>query len=746
MPPSSQHAALLTYSTTILLSAFLLFSLQPMFAKMVLPILGGAPAVWAVAMCFFQALLLAGYAWAHVLDRFVSARLGLILQLSVLVLALTALPIGLPVRAVAVDAGGTYLRLVLILAAGIGLPFFALAANAPLLQAWFSRLGHTHSANAYLLYAASNSGSLAALVAYPAVIEPLAPLRMQSLAWAAGFVLLGAAMAACGALALNARGEAAPTALPLAPLPHTLGARLRQRFSWAFLAFIPSGLLVAFTTYVTTDLASAPLLWVIPLALYLATFIAAFRERPVFNARVLTTLQPTCVALTLVLMEWDATFSWVLSCIAGTLAFTVTSLICHRELYERRPATVQLTEFYLWLSIGGAFGGMFCALLAPQIFTSVIEFPLLLGLGMLCRLGWRWQTASPNDWRGLLLAVATVTAVALLGAYFAPWTWTPALRLDAIAVLGVALMAALPWTVLEQAAALALILGVVLLPNGNKPVHVARSFYGTHKVVDPPGGRYRLLLHGVTLHGAERIADMQAAAQSPPLPLTYVHPSGPLARGVLLTRLAAGGPTQPLHVGIVGLGAGAMACHALAGDRWRFFELDAEVIRIATNQAYFTYLSRCQPGATIIAGDARLTLAKEPPGSFDYLVIDAFSSDAIPIHLLTVEAMQLYASLLAPRGVLAMHVSNQHFDLPPILESNLGRIPQLHGVYAQGETGDGAIRSQVVLIAREADILAPVLSWPNSRRLDAPAVTPWTDDYSNVIAPFIARLRAKWAQ
>jgi hypothetical protein len=745
MPSSSQHAALLTYSTTILLSAFLLFSLQPMFAKMVLPLLGGAPAVWAVSMSFFQALLLAGYAWAHLLDRTMSLRMGLIVHLAVLMLALSALPIALPAPAVAAIAGGTYLRLVLILAAGIGLPFFALAANAPLLQAWFSRLGHTHSANAYLLYAASNSGSLAALVAYPTVIEPLAPLRMQSVAWTVGFVLLVVAMAACGAMALHAPGQVS-VAVPRAPLRATMGARVRQRFAWAFLAFVPSGLLVAFTTYVTTDLASAPLLWVIPLALYLATFIAAFRERPAFNARILAVLQPSSVALTLVLMEWDAKFSWVLSCIAGTLAFTITSLICHRELYERRPATVQLTDFYLWLSIGGAFGGMFCALLAPQIFTSVIEFPLLLGLGMLCRLGWRWQAPSPNDWRRLLFALSVATAATLLGAYWAPWTWTPALRLDALAVLGVALMAALRCTVLEQAATLALVVGVLFLPNGNRPVHVARSFYGTHKVVDPPGGNYRLLLHGVTLHGAERIADMQANAQTLPLPLTYFHPSGPLARGVQLARIAAGGATQPLRVGIVGLGAGAMACHAQNGDRWRFFELDPEVIRIATNQLYFTYLSTCLPGATIIAGDARLTLAQEPPGSFDYLVIDAFSSDAIPIHLLTVEAMQLYASLLAPRGVLAMHVSNQHFDLPPILESNLSRIPELYGVYAQGENGGGAIRSQVVLIAREADILAPVLSWPKSRRLDAPTVTPWTDDYSNVIAPFIARLRAKWAQ
>jgi hypothetical protein len=248
-------------------------------------------------------------------------------------------------------------------------------------------------------------------------------------------------------------------------------------------------------------------------------------------------------------------------------------------------------------------------------------------------------------------------------------------------------------------------------------------------------------MHGVTLHGAQRIEPQGTTTR--PLPLTYYHPSGPLARGILLARAAAGGPTQRLRVGVIGLGTGAMACHALDGDRWRFFELDPEVIAIAGNPAYFTYLSACQPDAEIIAGDARLTIAKEPPGSFDYLAVDAFSSDAIPIHLLTVEAIALYARLLSQRGVLAIHVSNQNLDLTPVVESNLGRIAGLEGIYAQGETGGGAIRSQVILIARDESILAPALAWPKSRRLDNPSVRPWTDDYSDVLSPFVRRLRAK---
>ena len=515
----------------------------------------------------------------------------------------------------------------------------------------------------------------------------------------------------------------------------------RERTSWAFLAFVPSGLLVAFTTYVSTDLASAPLLWVIPLAIYLATFIAAFRPRPPISQRTLGILQPVSFALTLVLMEWDTSFSWLLASSAGAMAFTVTCLICHRELYERRPGTERLTDFYLWLSVGGALGGIFSALLAPYLFSNVLEFPLLLGLGLLWRFSRTWPGGSSRDLTLLLPALAAAVILVLLAAFAAPWTWTQDLRFYVLAGLGAALVATLRWPIPEQAATAALLLAVIALPNGNRPVHVARSFYGTHKVVERPGSPYRILMHGVTLHGAQRIAPKGSTAR--PLPLTYYHPSGPLARGLLLARAAGGGPSQPLRVGIIGLGTGAMACHAIDGDRWSFFELDPEVIKIASNPAYFTYLSICQPNARIVAGDARLTIAREPPGSFDYLVVDAFSSDAIPVHLLTVEAIRLYARLLSPRGVLAVHVSNQNLDLTPVVESNLARIPGLAGIYAQGESGGGAIRSQVILIARDERLLAPALAWPRSRRLDHPSARPWTDDYSDVITPFVRRLGAK---
>jgi hypothetical protein len=738
------RTALAAYTTTIFFSAFLLFSVQPMFAKMVLPALGGAPAVWAVSMCFFQALLLLGYAYAHLVSRHLPPRPALVSHLAVAAAALLTLPIALPVSWAQASADNLYWQLIAILGVGVGLPFFALAANAPLLQAWFVRSGHAHqSADVYSLYAASNAGSLAALLAYPVLIEPLVPLGYQGRAWAIGFVLLGLMLAACGWLMLSAsgaRGQPAPKELPGESVAWK--ANWQDRFCWAALAFVPSGLLVAFTTYVTTDLASVPLLWVVPLALYLATFIAAFRvDRPI-GYRLGLWLQPLAVAITLVTMDWDATFAWALSCIAGTLAFATTSLVCHRQLYERRPATEGLTEFYLWMSIGGAAGGIFAALIAPQVFTSLLEFPVLLGLAVLCRLflpekGGAW------DWRALLPAIAIALLLVFALAKIAPWNWSQELRLYVLAALGAAAVVSWRRRVAEQAAFAALVLGVALFPNGNAPVHVARSFFGTHKVVEPPGGKFRILMHGLTLHGAQLIDRHPQASQARPLPLTYYHPKGPLAQGLLLARAANADRGGALRVGVVGLGTGAMACHARPGDRWRFFEIDPEVIRIATNLAYFTYLSACRPDAELVLGDARLTLAREAESAFDYLVIDAFSSDAIPVHLLTVEAIRLYVARLSDRGVLALHVSNQNLDLPPTVESSIALIPGLKGIYTEGESGEGAIRSQVILLSRHQEALAPALAWHKARMLDRPAVRPWTDDYSDILSPLVRRYRSK---
>jgi hypothetical protein len=693
-------------------------------------------------MCFFQVMLLLGYAWAHLLDRTVAPRTALILQVCVLALALATLPIGIASGSGDAASQGAYLRLIAILLASVGLPFFALAANAPLLQAWFSKVGHAQSANAYVLYRASNAGSLAALAAYPFLVEPLLPLRLQNHAWTVGFALLAVAIVACGWMASSAPRPPFGDA-PTPSSREDPSAYLRTRLLWAALAFVPSGLLVAFTTYVTTDLASAPLLWVIPLALYLLTFIAAFRDRLPISLPLLVIAQPVAVALTIVLMEWDADFAWMLSCLMGTLAFVITSLICHRELYERRPATEQLTGFY--------------SVAVPRRRT--------------------WRDLLRADRSAAVQQRARVSPSA--GTRHRPSVRSARERGPARSVVA----AACGDRNLHPRRARGCLPGAVEL-DPRSAGHCARclrcgagclfpaSDAGARGGAGPGGGAglraqrqqaaargAHLLRHAQGGAGGERSGPVVAArgnlARRPAGWRGGLHddrsssaayvlpPSGPLARGLLPARGAAGGPAQPLRVGVVGLGAGAMACHSRDGDSWRFFELDPEVIRIATNPSYFTYLGTCTPDAQFIVGDARLTLAKEPAASFDYLVIDAFSSDAIPIHLLTVEAIRLYASLLAARGILALHVSNRSFDLPPIVESDVAQVQGLTAVYAQGESGGGAIRSQVVLIAKDPTILAQALAWPHARALDQPAVRAWTDHYSDIISPFLRRLSAK---
>ena len=735
------RAIVLAFAATMVLSALLLFSVQPMVAKMLLPVLGGAPATWAVSLCFFQALLLAGYAYAHLLGMRLATRWALVVHAALLLGAFASLPIELPAD-LAPPAGNPYLWLLGTLATLTGLPFFALSASAPLLQLWFGRSGHWRSADPYFLYGASNAGSLGALLAYPVLIEALLPLPAQSRAWSWGFLALLFAVVGCGLVLLTRErhGLVPPAADRTCPSVPTWS----ERFSWIFLAFVPSGLLVAYTSYVTTDLASAPLLWVLPLALYLATFIAVFRRRTWASLGGLLGLQPLAVAGALAAYEWKGDYSWIVSALIGLLAFLLTSLLCHARLYERRPEAARLTDFYLCLSLGGVLGGIFAALLAPLLFTGTLEFPVLLGLGMLARPK-LWRTLETGRGRirlGLMLGAA-VGGIFLLQLLLASERLLKAhadLRLQVVCGLGLAVVAATRWPQLATAAVAAMIAAAAALPSASTPVYAQRSFFGTHRVVDSAGGGYRLLLHGTTVHGIQQNRS-GVALVSRPTPLAYYHASGPLARGVELARAAKAEGT--LRVGIVGLGTGAMACHAASGERWRFYEIDPVVVHIATTPSLFRYIARCLPEPDILIGDARLTLAKENDGTFDYLMVDAFSSDAIPIHLLTVEALRLYLSKLSARGILALHVSNQNLDLPPVLEANLRALRDVSGVYVEGERGAGALASQVVLIARDHELLAPALAWHRARRLDSPSVQPWTDAYSDFISAVWRRYKAK---
>jgi hypothetical protein len=591
----AEKMVLLGFAGTLFASSMLLFSVQPMFAKMVLPKLGGSPTVWAVSMCFFQAMLLAGYTYAYVLNRFLSDRAAIVVHLALLAVTCLTLPFGLPATYAAPPSGDAYMWLMGLLLVGVGLPFFAIAGNAPLLQAWFSRTGHPHARDPYFLYSASNIGSLMALLAYPVLLEPMLGLGAQGQLWAAGFWTLGLLIAVC-ALMLWMNGANLPRrrASDDVARPSANAITWQQRSVWIVLSFIPSGLIVGVTTYISTDVASAPFLWVIPLALFLLTFVLVFREHLAFNYTWLCELLPVGV-LGMVLTQ-----GMLVSSVFALLAFFGSSLVCHRELYNRRPSSTHLTEFYLWMSFGGVLGGVFAALIAPQLFTSVFEFSLLALLALLCRPGIILERAVPLDMRRMAQIIAA--GVAVIGSYklATGMGWVVADRRHLLVIMALCcagLLIIRHWPEQRIAMVLTMIAAAVLNPAYLATLHVERSFFGTHRVMSSENGTLRTLLHGTTIHGAQRLVDGAGQPLQRPVPATYYHADGPMARGVDVARAASNGQSPDLQVGIVGLGAGSMACYGAARDTWRFFEIDPAVARIARDPKLFNFLSACQPYA-----------------------------------------------------------------------------------------------------------------------------------------------------
>ncbi len=743
---------LYAFASTLFVSALLLFSVQPMFAKMVVPKFGGSPSVWAVAMCFFQAVLLLGYCYAHLLTRFLSPMAGVITHLIVCASAFIFLPIGLAAGWHTPPGENTQMWLLGLFGVSVGWPFFAVSANAPLLQAWFARTGHPHADDPYFLYGASNIGSMVALLGYPVIVEPLIGLAGQAQTWAAGFAILGSLLAFAGLLQminltpprarLSVSGErksAPPAASPT----------WRERGIWIVLAFVPSGLLVAFTTHITTDVASAPFLWIGPLALYLLTYILVFRDTPKPSIALLLKLQPVFIGAALISLMGSGPVVWLAGAIAGTGAFFATTMICHRSLFERRPDVSYLTEFYLWMSFGGVLGGVFTALLAPIIFSLVIEYPLLLVAGLLCR-----KDALESVMIRSVLARPVAIAVVAVAAYAASQALgsiTPSAGADPVRAAVVAIMAGFGIAALLAGerlvpAAAAALAGLMLLPSTAQPELVKRSFFGVHRVLNAQDGQFRLLSHGTTVHGAQRIAGPGHTAGQQPVPATYYHPQGPMAQTANAARTNRG-PGNTFTAGVVGLGAGAFACHARQGEDWRFFEIDPAVVRIAQDPRYFTFMSSCQPDEEVIIGDARLTVAREPEDTFDYLLIDAFSSDTVPVHLMTVDAMRLFLSRVSENGLLVLHVSNRYLDLEPVLEAAVAEIGNgTAAVRIADRTRSGnydAVPSQVVVVGKSEAALQNIGRWEHMQRLGTPSVAPWTDDYSNIVTALIRKFGLK---
>lgn len=776
------------FIVTTFLSALLLFSVQPMFAKMVLPVLGGSPSVWAVAMFFFQGALLAGYCYAHLLISYLPLRIGGLVHLAVCALAFIVLPIGLPAWFGEPPPGEPYLWQLGLFAVAVGLPFLAVSANAPLLQAWFSASRDPRARDPYFLYAASNLGSLIALLGYPLVLEPAWGVSQLAVYWTIGFGLLALAIALTFWSALTgARASAAnpaqATAATAATTPPARAPSWVDRAGWVGLALVPSALLTAFTTHVTTDVASAPLLWVIPLALYLLTFVLVFRERSIVPRRLLLIIHLASVIAALVLLAQTRNEGWFVTAPVGMLVFFCSAMVAHRTLYEARPDARHLTEFYLWMSLGGALGGLSAALVAPKLFSEVFEYPLLLALSMACRPNAlsirRWKL---DDW----LALWLVVAAGILAIYWMPWaidnvppvfepwrqtqTWSGALwwlswplgiinqawlvvwrngaAVAVVTVMAIILLASYASAPRQLVAALMMVAAVTTLPSQIKRGEASRSYFGVYRVQISADGQFNTLIHGTTLHGAQRVRDQNGNQVADATPGTYYHPGSPMAEAVRRMRRVAEEKGRMPRFGMIGLGTGSMACHAQKGEAWRFYEIDPLMVSIAQSDR-FTFLDNCLPKPDIVIGDARLTVAKEPDASFDLIIVDAFSSDAVPVHLMTVEALRLYMAKVRPDGVALLHISNRYLDLDAVLAATRLQIPGLAGVLISDDLADGSYAqstSTVAVFARTEEVLAQFREVTGARDFSPPRMRAWTDDYSDIIAPFMSMARRRFVR
>ena len=689
------------FAAASLISATLLFFVQPLLGKQLLPTFGGAPAVWTTALLFFQSALLAGYATAHALVRTVPRHLGRA-YIALLVVSALTLPIGAD-RIATPDLPPTIAVLVR-LTIGVGLPFVALSAASPLLQRAYA--ARVPDRDPYMLYAASNAGSFFGLLAFPFVLEPVFAASTVRAGWSVTFLV------AAGALALTV----GPTRLPDDGRPTLPGSHRPDRrtiATWIGLAALPVSLLLGATSYITTDVAAVPLFWVAPLGLYLLTFVLAFGPAGDRWRRWADTAAiPLGIAAVGAMSDF---WPFALAATAILAAFGAIALAIHGRLHRLRPQSDHLTTFYLAIAVGGALGGAFNAIAAPLLFPAVFEFPLALAAGFAVLTSHVGSDGPAADSRlpqrafALLLPAGGVLAATRLP-----------LGASIFVVALVAVGVALPRLRLDRRR-LALSLAILLLaPLVTKlsGLYADRSFFGSYRVFD--SGGVRVLTQGTTQHGAQDPDD-------PDLPLSYYHPEGPLGDVI---RASVAYPQ--LRLGVVGLGAGAIAAYADESGEVVFHEIDPKVVEIARDPALFTYLSDAEVPVEVIIGDGRLTLAELPSASYDLLALDAFSSDAVPAHLLTLEAFEIYGHVLAGDGLLALHISNRHLDLSPVVAAGVDHLGWSAMIRHDLVVTPPRLPSTWVAAAPDPQLLEGLPD--NWQHLDLGTPIRWTDDFSNILS------------
>lgn len=702
---------------TILLGSFLLFMIQPMIARLALPKVGGAPNVWNSAMLVFQTLLLGGYGYAHVLQRWTVGRQRIV-HTALLALAALTLPLALAQIPLAAP-GWEVLWVPLLFLLSVGPVFLLVSAQAPLMQSWY--VAGADGEDPYWLYAASNIGSFAGLFAYPLVMEPRLGLRDQSLVWTAGYVALVVLVALCGFLA-GGRGRdgAAHRAEPTSP-----PVSARRFWLWVALAAVPSGLMLSTTNFLTTDIFAVPMIWVLPLGLYLLSFVVAFAAQRTL-ARGMVVAAPLVLLLGGAWAVWSTAGLGLASIVVASALLFFVSTALHTRLHDERPAPDRLTVFYLAMSVGGALGGVLVALIAPVVFSWVWEHPLLiLASAALLPLG--------QD-RGLSrVALLAVMLMVMLAAYASSLAMDAGMAWIAILVMAPAIAGGLvisgrrAWFV----AALAVILffaGASRLLVEAYVADMSRSYFGVYRIADT-GDEARTLMHGTTLHGIQSLAPGQELT-----PTTYYTETSGVGRVLARAETLVG---RGARIGVVGLGTGTLACYAEPGQEWTFFEID-RVVAGFSEKGRFTFVERCTPGAAIVLGDARQKLEEMPAAAFDVLVVDAFSSDSIPLHLLTKEALRLYADRVGPDGLVLIHVSNRYFDLPPVV-GDMARATGLTGLLLVDRPNKvrNTTPSLWVALGRDAELVRQLPGTTGTKDwkpLEDTGNRPWTDDRASILS------------
>ncbi len=730
---SNRHSLIFLFAGTLFISATLMFILQPLFGKLLLPLLGGSPAVWNTCMVFYQTLLFVGYLYAHFLSVKFSTHRQIQIHAIVIAISLIALPVALPDNPIPPTDSNPTLWLMWTLFVSIGLPFFIVSTTSPLIQKWFSKVGHHTSDDPYYLYGASNAGSMLALLSYPFLIEPNIGLLEQKTYWSFGFGFLAILVIGCGSVLWRIHQSNSEASELTEDEPEDLP--LKTKLHWLALAFVPSSLLLGLTNFISTDIASAPLLWIIPLTLYLLTFILVFSKWADKIHPVMVSLQAIILLPFIAYAFVDpAALPYWLNLILHLVAFFLAVMVCHGELAKNRPHTHHLTSFYLIMSFAGMLGGMFNTFVAPFIFNSVYEYPIMIVAALLLRPGLHSQKIS--------LQAAFPLALLLIGlaVYFLNDRLSQTLIYSATNAL--ILLAGLSYTFRSRPVSLALLSGVILFFTLgiqtliSNTIFQERSFFGVLSVRESvlldennQPEKYHALFHGTTKHGAQRLAPHLQTT-----PLTYYSRPGPIGQFFN----AYDNQNKNWEIGTVGLGAGALACYAKPQQHWTQYEIDPLVIAIAKNPKYFTYLERCAKKSIFKVGDARLSLKAEPNQKFDLLIMDAFSSDSVPTHLLTREAMQLYFAKLKPNGLLAFHITNRHLALKKVISDHVKylKLAALIQEFKPQSDKPLVIATDWVIITKKAETLAPLRQSRLGNWQKLPLyfdMKPWTDDFTNII-------------